>query len=385
MVLVTGAGTYENLSDAVGRGADGFLMKPFSHAELHKAVAAALERARRAEQDLRERLLAPTLAAALGNAIEARDSGMEGHCERLSALAIRLGERARLSRDELEQIRLGAVLHDVGKIGIPDRVLLKAGPLSIEELALMRTHTVIGDRLLAPLELLAGVRPIVRHHHERWDGKGYPDGLAGAEIPLCARIVSLADSIEAMSTHRVYRDALGRRKILEEIQAGRGAQWDPALVDMALELVGSGELGFDENGLELLTSQQAAERPNLLSVLLVDHDCAHAALTADSLEHAFADVRVVHADSLKRGLDLCRDSTWSLAIVAHDLPNEGGLEFLDVARDAAPSLPVVMLTGEGSASIAVEAFRRGAVDYVIENNGSPDELTGRVRTHLEAA
>jgi putative two-component system response regulator len=172
VVLVTGAGTYENLSDAVARGADGFVMKPFSHADLQRAVSAAIERARRAEQDLRERLLAPTLAAALGNAIEARDSGMEGHCERLSALAIRLGESAGLSREDLEQIRLGAVLHDIGKIGIPDSVLLKAGPLAPDELAFMRTHTLIGDRLLAPLELLAGVRPIVRHHHERWDGAG---------------------------------------------------------------------------------------------------------------------------------------------------------------------------------------------------------------------
>jgi putative two-component system response regulator len=385
VVLVTGAGTYENLSEAVARGADGFLMKPFSHSELHKAVGAALERARRSEQDLRERLLVPTLAAALGNAIEARDSGMEGHCERLSALAIRLGERAGLPRGELEQIRLGAVLHDVGKIGIPDRVLLKAGRLSNEELVLMRTHTLIGDRMLAPLELLAGVRPMVRHHHERWDGKGYPDGLAGERIPLSARIVALADSIEAMSAHRVYRDALGRRAILDEIGAGRGAQWDPALVDMALELVGSGELSFDENGLELLTSEEAAERPSVLSVLLVDDDTDHAALTADSLERAFADVRVVHADSLERGLDFCRNSHWSLAIVDHNLPDGGGLDFLDSARDVAPALPVLMLTGEGSESIAVEAFRRGAVDYVVKAEGFLDDLTVRVRTHLAAA
>jgi putative two-component system response regulator len=385
VVLVTGAGTYENLSEAVARGADGFVMKPFSHAELHKAVAAAIERARRAEQDLRQRLLAPTLAAALGNAIEARDSGMEGHCERLSALAIRLGERAGLPREELEQIRLGAVLHDVGKIGIPDRVLMKAGPFTAEELACMRTHTQIGDRLLAPLELLTNVRPIVRHHHERWDGKGYPDGLAGEEIPLCARIVSLADSIEAMSARRVYRDALRRRAILDELEAGRGAQWDPALVDMALELVGSGELAFDENGLELLTSEQAAERPSVFSVLLVEDDHDHAALTAHMLEHAFSDVRVVHADSLERGLDLCRSSSWSLAIVDHNLPNGGGLEFLDAARDLAPALPVVVLTGEGPESIAVEAFRRGAADFVVKSNGFLDELKGRVRTLLEAA
>jgi putative two-component system response regulator len=385
VVLVTGAGTYENLSDAVGRGADGFVMKPFSHADLQRAVAAAIERARRAEQDLRERLLAPTLAAALGNAIEARDSGMEGHCERLSALAIRLGESVGLAREELEQIRLGAVLHDIGKIGIPDSVLLKAGPLAPDELAFMRTHTLIGDRLLAPLELLAGVRPIVRHHHERWDGAGYPDGLAGEAIPLAARIVALADSIEAMSAHRIYRGALGREAILGELASGRGAQWDPRLVDLALELVGSGELNFDENGLELLSYDGIAERPSIQSVLLVEENREDATAAARALEDAFAEVRVVRAESVERGLELFRSSSWHLAIVDPELPDGSGLDFLDTVRALCPSLPVVMLTGQEAESIAVEAFRRGATDYVVKTNGFTESLTGRVRGLLEVA
>ena len=346
-MLVTGAGTYENLSEAVARGADGFVMKPFSHAELQRAVAAAIERARRAEQDLRERLLAPTLAAALGNAIETRDSGMEGHCERLSALAIRLGGCLRLPREELEQIRLGAVLHDIGKIGIPDSVLLKAGPLAPDELAHMRTHTVIGDRLLAPLELLAGVRPIVRHHHERWDGQGYPDGLAGEEIPLSARIVALADSIEAMSAHRVYRSALGREAIVCELEAGRGKQWDPALVDLARQLIGSGQLSFDENGLELLPHEEAAERPSIQSVLLVEQDSAHAKVAAAALEQAFADVRVVRADSIARGVELFRSSGWTLAIVGQFLPDGSGFDFLDAVQGARARAPRADAHGRG--------------------------------------
>jgi putative two-component system response regulator len=385
VVLVTGAGTYENLSEAVARGVDGFVMKPFSHAELQRAVTAAIERARRAEQDLRERLLAPTLAAALGNAIEARDSGMEGHCERLSALAIRLGECAGLSREELEQIRLGAVLHDIGKIGIPDRVLLKAGPLDPGELAHMRTHTVIGDRLLAPLELLAGVRPIVRHHHERWDGEGYPDGLAGEHIPLSARIVALADSIEAMSAHRVYRSALGREAIVQELESGRGRQWDPNLVDLARDLIRSGELRFDESGLELLTHAEVAERPSIQSVLLVEGDFEHAEVTARALEHEFADVRVVRADCLERGVHLFKSSSWKLAIVDHLLPDGSGLDFLDAVRELEPAVPVLMLTGEETQSAAVEAYRRGATDYVVKSNGFVGSLTDRVRTVLEAA
>jgi putative two-component system response regulator len=251
VVLVTGADTYENLNQALTRGADGLVSKPFTHAALRDAVAAALERAGRSEQELRERLLAPTLSGALANAIEAREQGMRGHCDRLAALALRLADELEVDRRELETLRLGALLHDIGKIGVPDSVLLKAGPLDADELELMRTHTLIGDDLLAPLDLLDRVRPIVRHHHERWDGTGYPDGLAAEAIPLGARILAVADSVDAMSAHRVYRDPLTEPQIVRELELGRGAQWDPAIVDVALEMIDSGELSFAPDGLRI--------------------------------------------------------------------------------------------------------------------------------------
>jgi putative two-component system response regulator len=177
IVLVTGATTRDDLSEALARGADGFVAKPFTQTELELALAKALDRAGRSERDIRERLLTPTLTSALANAIEAREEGMRGHAERLTRLAMRLAAAVGLGEQEIETIRLGALLHDVGKIGIPDSVLLKPAPLTSEERSLMRAHTEIGDHLLEPLELLAAVRPIVRHHHERWDGLGYPDGL----------------------------------------------------------------------------------------------------------------------------------------------------------------------------------------------------------------
>jgi putative two-component system response regulator len=251
VLLVTGADTYENLSEALTRGADGLVSKPFTHAALRDAVATALERAGRSEQELRERLLAPTLSGALANAIEAREQGMRGHCERLAALAIRLGAALGLDQRELETIRLGALLHDIGKIGVPDRVLLKAGPLTGEELGLMQRHTLIGDDMLAPLELLDRVRPIVRHHHERWDGGGYPDRLEETEIPLGARILAVADSVDAMSAHRVYREPLTEPQIVRELEQGRATQWDPAVVDVVLELIESGELSFAADGLRI--------------------------------------------------------------------------------------------------------------------------------------
>ena len=252
VVLVTGAGTYETLSQALTRGAAGLVTKPFSHEELTDAVAHALERADRSREELRERLLAPTLASALANAIEARDSYLHGHCERLAALAVRLAELLELSSHDIDEIRLGAILHDIGKIGIPDRVLLKPGPLDAEERAIVETHPVIGDKLLEPLDLLQGARPVVRHHHERWDGNGYPDRLVGEGIPLGARIVAVADSIEVMTSRQLYRSPLSPEDVVDELRRQRGAQWDPRIVDLALGLIDSGELELRREGIRLM-------------------------------------------------------------------------------------------------------------------------------------
>jgi cyclic di-GMP phosphodiesterase len=258
IVLVTGATTRDDLSEALARGADGFVAKPFTQTELELALAKALDRAGRSERDLRERLLAPTLTSALANAIEAREEGTRGHSERLTRLAMRLAAAVGLGEQEIETIRLGALLHDVGKIGIPDSVLLKPAALTAEERSLMRAHTEIGDHLLEPLELLAAVRPIVRHHHERWDGLGYPDGLKAEAIPLGARIMAVADAVEAMSACRVYRQALPDTEIVRELERGRGTQWDPAIVDQILKLIESGAISFSRDGLQATESPPGA-------------------------------------------------------------------------------------------------------------------------------
>jgi putative two-component system response regulator len=252
IILVTGSVEEETVREALDRGAAGFITKPFRPAELREKVAAVHDRARLAEGDLRERALAPTVASVLANAIEVRDASMEGHTERLAALALELGRRKSLSESDLESLGLGAVLHDIGKIGIPDGILMKPGRLTDDERAAMQAHTEIGDRMLEPVHLLGSVRPVVRHHHERWDGAGYPDGLAGAAIPLLARIVSVADSIEAMSGDRPYRRPLRRDDVVRELEEGRGSQWDPELVDVALDLIAGGRLRFGEGGMTLL-------------------------------------------------------------------------------------------------------------------------------------
>jgi putative two-component system response regulator len=251
IIPVTGSADELNLHEALDRGAAGFITKPFKADELRRKVAGALTRLSLVEDELRERVLAPTVASVLANAIEVRDAGMEGHTERLAALALEIGRRLSVSESDLEALSLGAVLHDVGKIGIPDAILMKPGRLTPDERRIIQQHPVIGDRMLEPIALLDAVRPIVLHHHERWDGDGYPSGLREEHIPLLARIVAIADSIEAMSGARPYRSPLSGSEIEIELDRGRGRQWDARLVEIALELIATGQLSFEQGGMRL--------------------------------------------------------------------------------------------------------------------------------------
>jgi putative two-component system response regulator len=258
VVLVTGHATHSTVSAALAGGADGLVMKPFSHVELLRTVGTALRRSARRAAEVSDSLLPFALAGVLTNAIETRDGSLQGHCERLADLAARLGRECGLDDTELELLRLGALLHDVGKIGVPDRVLTKTGVLTLEEQALVRMHPIVGDRLLEPIPALAVIRPIVRHHHERWDGGGYPDRLAGETIPLAARIIAVADSVEAMSAQRVYRAPLSPDEILAELECGRGTQWDPQLIDLVVAFLDDGALRFAPEGLELAAAPEVS-------------------------------------------------------------------------------------------------------------------------------
>ena len=384
VVLVTGAGTYGNLTQALANGASGIVVKPFSHADLVAAVHSALGRARAAENEVRDRIVTPTVAAALANAIEARDVATHGHCERLTQLADRIAQELDLLPEDCETVRFAAVLHDVGKIAIPDRILLKPGPLTTEERAIVETHTEIGDRLLEPLAPLEAVRAAVRHHHERWDGDGYPYGLAGKAIPPTARVIAVADAIEAMSAKRPYRDALPSETIVSELNAGRGRQWDPAVVDVALRLIETGTLAFSEDGLVLAAPPQASANGSY-SVLLVEDDLDHALLVAEAIRRELEGAHVVHASDVAQAERLLSDCAWSLAVFDHNLPDGNGLDLLRTLRSADPDVPVLVMTGEGSERLAVDAFRLGASDYVVKGAGSMKELQTRVRTLLEAA
>ncbi len=182
-----------------------------------------------AQEKLRESLFG--LVHCLTAAIDAKDPYTWGHSERVARIAVRLGKQMGLPAAVLSDLYLAGLLHDIGKIGIRDSVLQKPGELTEEERLHIQEHTLIGDRLVSAVEPLAHLRPGVRNHHERFDGKGYPDGLAGHSIPLQARILAVADSCDAMMAARPYRTAFAPARIDSILRAGAGLQWDPAIVE----------------------------------------------------------------------------------------------------------------------------------------------------------
>jgi putative two-component system response regulator len=233
VVLISGAQERETVLAGLEAGADDYLNKPIDSEELKTRVR-SLMRLKRLTDDLES---AEALFLTLGRIIEARDPYTEGHCERLAEYATALGRQLSLEAADISALYRGAFLHDIGKIAIPDRVLLKKGRLTAKEYTLMKRHPAIGDELCATVRSLERVRPIVRHHHERLDGRGYPDGLSGDAIPLLARIVSVVDVFDALTTDRPYRAALPTTRAYQMLREDARQGWcDVELVDTFLEL-----------------------------------------------------------------------------------------------------------------------------------------------------
>jgi hypothetical protein len=168
---------------------------------------------------------------ALAAALDSRDTETAGHGQRVTRLAVRLGQEIGIAGAALQELERGAMLHDIGKIGVPDALLRKPGPLTDDEWSTMRRHATIGAAMLDGIPFLSDAVPLVRHHHERWDGGGYPDGLAGAAIPLGARVFAVADALDAMTSHRPYRAAMPLAAARAELARCAGSQFDPAVVD----------------------------------------------------------------------------------------------------------------------------------------------------------
>ena len=234
IIFLTSMSDLEDKVRGIEVGADDFLTKPFRKVELLARVKSLL-RVKRLNDRLES---AENVLFALANTIEAKDPYTEGHIFRVATLALKLGRRLGLSAEHQESLWKGGILHDIGKIGVPDAILNKAGRLTPEEEAQMQVHVIVGERICQPLRSIRYLLPVIRHHHEKFDGTGYPDGLRGEAIPITARIVGIVDMYDALITDRPYRSRLSRQEAFGILRAGAADRTlDPALVASLIAMV----------------------------------------------------------------------------------------------------------------------------------------------------
>jgi putative two-component system response regulator len=237
VVLITGLSATEDRIEGINAGADDFLSKPIDINELLARTRSLL----RLKQYTDELENAEAVVFTLAHSIEARDPYTHGHCERLADMSARLGARVQIPEEDIKALRWAGIVHDIGKVAVPDSILLKPGPLTPGEWDLMRKHSVVGERICAPLKSFRPVLPIIRHHHEKRDGSGYPDGRSGEEIPLAARILQLADVYDALTTNRPYRTAVPSEEALQIMDdEAKLGWWDQDLFNKFRDMIRDG-------------------------------------------------------------------------------------------------------------------------------------------------
>jgi putative nucleotidyltransferase with HDIG domain len=293
VLILTALNDVGTATHAMRDGASDYIVKPHHKAQLLMRVERAIERSRllrerallhqflerRIKQQTRqlheqsrklgqtlERLLVTYQATlnALEAALDVRDQSAPGHCRRVSKLAVRLAERMRYGEKDLVDIEHGALLHDIGKLGIPDAILMKPGPLTDKEKRVVERHPEIGCQIVGHIDFLQGALPIIRHHHERYDGLGYPDGLKGEEIPPLARIFSVVDAFDAQTHQRPYNTVRSVNAAIQDLQANKGTFFDPHVVDEFAAMIGDivgREMGFE--------SQQGDRAPRRVPAMAV--------------------------------------------------------------------------------------------------------------------
>src|ERR1700693_2349908 len=245
VILITALSDKQDRIEGIKAGADDFLTRPVDRTELLARVNSLLRLKQRTDELER----AESVLFSLARSIEGKDPYTHGHCERLAEYSASLGEHLKLSEEQLIALRRAGVVHDVGKIAVPDAILLKPGRLTAEEWTIIREHSAVGERICAPLKSFRFVLPIIRHHHEKLDGSGYPDGLRGDAIPITARVLQIVDVYDALTTDRPYKKAFSITDALqtmkEEVSQG---WWDPHIFDQFERLVRTGAADFLSRG-----------------------------------------------------------------------------------------------------------------------------------------
>lgn len=248
VIIITGVGTYERNIETYRLGASDFIAKPFDIRHIYERIEKIISEQEKArseehrigisspEEEFFKREYLNTIQA-LGELIELKNPYTHRHSQKVTKYAIGIAEELGLSREEIEQVKQSGLIHDIGKVGIADAILNKPGRLTQEEFIEIKKHPLLAMKVLKHLRLLQPEMTIVVHHHERWDGKGYPDGLMGSKIPRVSRILAVADSLDAMLSNRPYRNAQTIEYAISELHRGSGTQFDPEIVEAFLSVL----------------------------------------------------------------------------------------------------------------------------------------------------
>lgn len=248
IIFLTADNSPETEAQCLSDGADDFIAKPFVPQVMQSRVSRILEltdlrndlEARLAEKTRQVELVTLNSIMAIANTIEAKDPYTSGHSNRVARCSVAIATRMGLDEETTKNLHFMALLHDIGKIGVPDEVLNKPLPLADEEFAIIKKHPTMGYEILKNITAISNVHFGALYHHERYDGRGYPAGIAGEEIPIVARIIAIADTYDAMTSDRAYRKALSNEEVIEEFEKNRGMQFDPDIQDVFIEMLKEG-------------------------------------------------------------------------------------------------------------------------------------------------
>ena len=350
VVLITGIGEEFKLQ-AIEAGADDFFVKPFTPADLRVRIRVAL----RTKAFTDELESAEAVLCTLAKSIEAKDPYTEGHCERLAEYAVSLGRALAVREEGLTALRRGGYLHDLGKVAVPEAILLKTGLLTPDERAIMQRHPVVGEEICRPLHSLRAVLPIIRHHHENQDGSGYPDGLRGEDVPLTARILQVVDVYDALTTDRPYHRAFSQAAALEILDAEVRQGWQNPKVVRAFHAIVA-EIPHRSAG--------GTRTPARVLVLVIEDDPVNQEVVSAFLEGEGC--RILTADTAEEGLRLATAERPDLVLMDVELPGMTGYEATRrlKADPATATIPVVAFTAQAMRGEEEKAKAAGCDAYL---------------------
>lgn len=353
-VLVTAYGEPENRLRGIESGADDFLTKPLDKAEL-LARTKALLHVRKLNQDF---TTIESVLFTLINAIEAKDSYTQGHTERVATLAAEVGRRMGLSRDSVSALKLGGILHDIGKIGISGQLLNKKGPLTDGEWGTMKSHTELGYKICLPLTRNIGkALDIVRHHHEKLDGSSYPDGLSGTDLSIETRITAVVDMYDAMTTDRPYRPAMSQAKAVHILRDDAASgKIDGDVVSYLEKIVHASE--------DHSHRRRDPEDRHARTILIVEDDALNLKLVRTILH--LEGYRVLEAADAESGIQIARDEPLDLILMDLQLPGMDGIAAARIIRnrEGFERVPIVAISSYAMREDVENAMDAGFVDYI---------------------